>query len=75
MSIMIADDHLAAELERADGPVKVQVRDGRPLGTFTPETPARLQLRISDEELRRREADTRSPGYTLEQLLAKLKGS
>jgi hypothetical protein len=75
MSILIADEQLAAKLDRADGPLEICARDGRRLGFFTPAKPAKRQLepRISEEELRRRETDPNAKWYTAEEVEAKIR--
>ena len=71
MSITITAD-LADEFGRAGEPVEVRAPDGRLIGTFTP---ARRppEPNISEEELRRREADTTSKTYTAAEVEAKLR--
>jgi hypothetical protein len=75
MSILIADEQLAAKLDRADGPLEICTRDGRRLGFFTPAKPAQrhLEPRISEEELRRRETDPNARWYTAEEVEAKIR--
>jgi hypothetical protein len=74
MAILIADDQLAAKLDRADEPVEICARDGRRLGFFTPAKPGRHQLepRISQEELDRR-LNEPGKGYSAEEVAAKMR--
>jgi len=75
MSILIADDQLAAKLARADWPVEICTRDGRRLGYFCPAKPANhnLEPRISEEEIQRRLADSDSESFTAGQVESKLR--
>jgi len=75
MSILIADEQLAAKLDRADGPLEICARDGRRLGFFTPAKPAKRQLepRISDEEAEHRLNDPNAKWFTAEQVEAKIR--
>jgi len=75
MTILIADEQLAAKLDRADGPVEICARDGRRLGFFTPAKPAqhRLEPRISEEEARRRLSDPNGRWYTADEVAARLR--
>ena len=75
MSILIADEQLAAKLDRADGPLEICARDGRRLGFFTPAKPATRQLepRISDEEAERRLNDPNAKWYTAAEVEAKIR--
>ena len=77
MSILIADDQLAARLDGADEPVEICTRDGRRLGFFTPAKPAQRQLepRITEEEARRRLTDPNGAWVTAEQVAAKIRDS
>lgn len=75
MSILIADEQLAAKLDRADGPVEICARDGRRLGFFSPAKPAqhRLDPRISMEEAERRLNDPDATWFTAEQVEARIR--
>jgi hypothetical protein len=75
MSILIADDQLAAKLDRADGPVEICTRDGRRLGFFSPAKPAqhRFEPRISMEEAERRLSDPIAQWFTAEQVEARIR--
>jgi hypothetical protein len=75
MSILIADDELAAKLDRADGPVEICTRDGRRLGFFSPAKPAKhnLEPRISEEEIQRRLAEPDSESFTAAQVEARIR--
>ena len=75
MSILIADDQLAAKLDGADQPLEICTRDGRRLGFFTPAKPAkrRLEPQISEEEARRRLTDPNGAWVTAEQVAAKIR--
>jgi hypothetical protein len=54
---IIADETLQAQMEQADGPVRICTPDGRVLAYASPAKPARLKLepQVSEEELCRRE--------------------
>ncbi len=75
MSILIADEQLAARLDRADGPVEICTRDGRRLGFFSPAKPAQHHLapRISEEEIQRRLAEPDSESFTAAQVEARIR--
>jgi hypothetical protein len=75
MSILIADEQLAAKLDRADGPVEICTRDGRRLGFFSPAKPAqhRLEPRISLEEGERRLNDPNGEWFTADQVAARMR--
>ena len=75
MSILIADEQLAARLDRADGPVEICTRDGRRLGFFSPAKPAQHQLepRISLEEADRRLNDPNAEWFTADQVAARMR--
>ena len=75
MSILIADEQLAAKLDRADMPVEICTRDGRRLGFFCPAKPAKHQLepRISEEEIERRLNDPDAKWFTAAEVEAKLR--
>jgi hypothetical protein len=58
MSIVFADDSLAATLDGANGPVSICTRQGRVIGYFSPAKPSQLTMEppISDAEIRAIEA-------------------
>jgi hypothetical protein len=72
MSILIADEQLAAKLDRADGPLEICTHDGRRLGFFSPAKPAqhRFEPRISMEETERRLNDPDAVWFTATQVEA-----
>ena len=75
MSILIADEQLAAKLDRADKPVEICSRDGRRLGFFCPAKPAKYNLEppISQEEIERRLNDPDAKWFTAEEVEARLR--
>jgi hypothetical protein len=73
MSITINDTQLITEFSRADGTIEIRTPDGRYLGEFTPAKLKIPPLKISEEELQRREADRTSKTYTAAEVEAKLR--
>jgi hypothetical protein len=75
MSILIADEQLAAKLDGAEGPVEICSRDGRRLGFFTPAKPAqhRPEPRISEQEAQRRLSDPNGRWYTADEVAARMR--
>jgi hypothetical protein len=73
--LIIADEQMCAKLGKADEPAMICTADGTVLGYFTPTPPQKLNLQpqISEEELRRREADTTCKLFTTEEVIAKLR--
>ncbi|MGL6094796.1 MAG: hypothetical protein ACRC7O_03195 [Fimbriiglobus sp.] len=74
--VVMIDEVLRAKFA-ADEPVEVIAADGTRVGYFTPTpgVPVRYTVDpgISDEELARRAADTTSPTYTTDEVLAHLR--
>lgn len=73
--LIIADEAMQKKLGAGDQPVMICAPDGTVLGYFTPTTPQKLNLQpqISEEEIARRVADTTSPTYTTDEIIAYLR--
>jgi len=71
MSVTITDEKLITELAQTSATVEIRGPDGRFLGMFTPSKAP--PINISEEELRRREADRTSKTYTAAEVEAKLR--
>jgi hypothetical protein len=71
--ITITDETILAQLDSGTGPIVVRDATGQVRGYLTPIQPGDLQPRISEDELRRREADTTCKLYTTEEVIAKLR--
>ena len=71
--ITITDEAILAKLDSSNEIITVRDATGTVRGYFTPFRLSDLQPQISEEELRRREADTTSPRFTTEEVIAKLR--
>ena len=75
MTILIADNLSAEDLDNIKGPVEIRGHDGKPLGYYllAKVDSEDTVLGIDEAEARRRAADTSEPKYTAEQVAAKMR--
>jgi hypothetical protein len=71
--LTVTDEVVLAQLDSGTGSVVVRDADGKVRGYFIPVRLSDLQPQISEEELRRREADTTCKLYTTEEVIARLR--